>query len=346
MSPIWLLTLYCGAILLVSSAGGLLPLLGRLSHTQLQLYLSFAAGVMLGTGLFHMLPEALDLTSQSATLNGVALGLLALFLVERFFSSHHHEEPFAKGRAPLSWSAAAVGMSLHTLGSGVALASAVVAGQPELAGGLVGVGVFFAIVLHKPADSLTVVTLVLSAGASRRRAHLVNLLFAAIVPAGAILFFAARTAVGHEAPARFTGNALAFSTGMFLSIALSDLLPELHFHHHDRVKLSISLLMGVGLMFAASLLENYNHQHPSAYPPPHTEGINPSARLPARLTRSLTRFHLPAGEVRPHDAQLPVEHKQVGAPADFEASQLLAPAGNTRRREARHPHHLPQRTPR
>lgn len=263
MSNVWLLTLYCGAILLVSSAGGLLPLRRGMTHTRLQLYLSFAAGVTLGTAFFHMLPEAMPLTSESAAFSGVVLGFLALFLIERFFSSHHHEEPLEGAHMPLSWPAAMVGMTLHTLANGIALASAVVAGRSNAAGGILGLGVFFAILLHKPADSLTVVTLMLSSGATRRRAHLVNVVFAAVVPAGVALFFAARTLLGNETPGPFTGNVLAFSTGMFLCIALSDLLPELHFHQHDRIKLSVALLAGVGLMFFVSCIEPHdpsNHE--------------------------------------------------------------------------------------
>ena len=43
-----------------------------------------------------------------------------------------------------------------------------------------------------------------------------------------------------------TSKTLAFSAGTFLCIALSDLLPELQFHAHDRWKLSAALLAGVG----------------------------------------------------------------------------------------------------
>ena len=52
-----------------------------------------------------------------------------------------------------------------------------------------------------------------------------------------------------------TANTLAFSAGTFLCIALSDLLPELQFHEHDRVKLSLALLAGVALMAAAGGIE-------------------------------------------------------------------------------------------
>ena len=41
------------------------------------------------------------------------------------------------------------------------------------------------------------------------------------------------------------GYALAFCAGSFLCIASSDLLPELQFHSHDRLKLSAALLPGL-----------------------------------------------------------------------------------------------------
>ena len=48
----------CLAVVAASLLGGLLPLASVLTHTRLQLYLSFAAGAMLGAAFFHMMPEA------------------------------------------------------------------------------------------------------------------------------------------------------------------------------------------------------------------------------------------------------------------------------------------------
>ena len=42
------LTLYCILILLAAMFGGYLPLVGKISHSRLQFYLSLSAGVMLG----------------------------------------------------------------------------------------------------------------------------------------------------------------------------------------------------------------------------------------------------------------------------------------------------------
>jgi zinc and cadmium transporter len=290
------LTLFCAAIVGVSLLGGLLPLATSLTHTRLQVYLSFAAGVMLGAAFFHMLPEAVA-TGSAAALRWSAGGLLALFFLERFFAFHHHEAPadpaepcpthpheHAPGRrhaaglvheaapggraaeakgASLHWGAAAFGLAAHSLAGGVALASAVAAGTGgRHALSATAWGVFLATALHKPADALTIVSLMLRDGVPRLRAHLVNLGFALMIPLGVALFFVGIRSVSPASAAALTANALAFSAGTFLCIALSDLLPELQFHAHDRWKLSAALLAGFLLMAASAAGE------PGAPPPP------------------------------------------------------------------------------
>jgi zinc and cadmium transporter len=280
------LVLLCLAIIAASVLGGVLPLATVLTHTRLQVYLSFAAGTMLGTAFFHMMPEAVRLGSAE-TLRWAAWGLLALFFLERFFAFHHHQAPedpdepcpphphehahgarhaagVVDAAAPgvagpgtkgtsLHWGAAAFGLGAHSLAGGVALASAVASGGGTL--GAAAWGVFVATVVHKPADALTIVSLMLRAGVPKGRAHLVNLGFALMVPVGVALFFVGVRWLGPQAAVPFTARALAFSAGTFLCIALSDLLPELQFHAHDRLKLSLALLAGFALMAAAGYWE-------------------------------------------------------------------------------------------
>jgi zinc and cadmium transporter len=279
------LAVLCLAVVAASLLGGLLPLASALTHTRLQLYLSFAAGSMLGAAFFHMMPEAIE-KGSAATLNWTAAGLLALFFLERFFAFHHHEAPadplepcpthpheHAHGRghsagvvdasapggpgsatksAALHWGAAAFGLALHTLTGGVALAGAV---RAERGLGPGALGVFVATLVHKPADALTLVSLMLRAGVPRGQAHLVNLGFSLMIPAGAAVFWVGVGLLGGNVADQVTADTLAFSAGTFLCIALSDLLPELQFHEHDRWKLSISLLAGIGLMALAGRFE-------------------------------------------------------------------------------------------
>ncbi len=59
---------------------------------------------------------------------------------------------------------------------------------------------------------------------------------------------------------QLAGAALSISAGTFLFIALSDLLPEVQFHHHDRIPLFLALLAGVLLMGAIAFLEDRVHE--------------------------------------------------------------------------------------
>jgi zinc and cadmium transporter len=108
--------------------------------------------------------------------------------------------------------------------------------------------------VHKPADALTISTLMVRSGSARWMMHLVNLGFGLMIPAGVGLFMLGSAGIGSSAASSLTAGALAFSAGTFLCIALSDLLPELQFHSHDRLKLSMALLAGVVLMGIAAYL--------------------------------------------------------------------------------------------
>jgi zinc and cadmium transporter len=290
MSEALALSGFSTAVVIVSVLGGILPLAVMLNHTRLQVYLSFSAGAMLGAAFFHMMPEAVRVGSPE-TLSWSAVGLLALFFLERFFSFHHHEahdsahsgsgvaarsatgpndppavadtihahhQPDRHSHAPgaLRWGPAAVGLAVHSLVGGIALASAVAA-DFEVGRGVLGagLGVFVATLVHKPADALTITALMLESGTPRRYTHLVNLAFALMIPAGVVLFWVGTRSVLPIASGTWTAAALAFSAGTFLCIALSDLLPELQFHSHDRVPMSIALLAGFGLMAGTALAE-------------------------------------------------------------------------------------------
>ncbi len=126
--------------------------------------------------------------------------------------------------------------------------------------GAAGLGVFLATLVHKPADALTITSLMMRAGAGRREAHLLNLGFALMIPLGVVLFAVGLAGARPITVAAWTSAALAFSAGTFLCIALSDLLPELQFHSHDRLKLSIALLAGIALMAATAAAHRPEHE--------------------------------------------------------------------------------------
>jgi zinc and cadmium transporter len=105
-------------------------------------------------------------------------------------SEHPHDHSLASRSAKnLSWSGAALGLTLHTLIDGIALAASVeVESHDGQAGMLLGFGTFLVVILHKPFDALAIATLMAASGWSKLSRHIVNALFAIAIPAGIVLF--------------------------------------------------------------------------------------------------------------------------------------------------------------
>jgi len=284
------LWVYCALILASSLAGGYLPLVVKLTHTRMQLAISFIAGAMLGVGLMHLLPHAVfELEGHAgghAAIDEAARwllgGFLLMFFIERCFHFHQHEPPALEGAeakhqhepgehcdhdhahghahgAPKSrygWIGAMIGLMLHSTIDGLVLAASVVAEQHgDHSPALAGLGTFLVVFLHKPFDSMTISTLMAAGGWSRTWRMAINCIYPLAIPLGVLLFLG-----GQELfPAVYLGRALALAAGCFLCIATSDLLPELQFHSHDRVKLSIALILGLALSFGVGFLEGDAH---------------------------------------------------------------------------------------
>jgi zinc and cadmium transporter len=257
------LALYTGAILAGALAGGALPLVGRVRKSDL--LLSFSAGVMLGAAFLHMLPEAIESAGVHA-LPWVLGGFMALYVLERFALVHLCSEPGPNATltgeaAPhveghghehvgcevhtMGW-AAFVGMSLHTMVDGFALASASV--TPEL-----GLLVFLAILAHKVPNAFSLSAILMAEGFSRRKALLLNAAFALTLPIGVAIYVLLRDAVHAE---RFTGFALGASAGTFLHLSVSDILPDLHRRGGSKWRISGAVVAGVVLMGVLGLLRH------------------------------------------------------------------------------------------
>ncbi len=283
-----ILLVYCLLVIIASIAGGSLPSWVRLTHGRMQVIISFVAGLMLGVGLWHMLPHSvMELGSLDRAVWWMMIGLLVMFFLIRLFHFHQHDfdpegEPsdhdhhhHDHGPAPaevlrsggsISWIGIALGLSLHTVIDGIAMAAAVYADAGHGESFLLGLGTFLAVVLHKPLDALSITSLMAVGGWSHRARTIVNVSFSLVCPLGALGFMLSVGSFTGSEQHVLVGCALAFSAGVFLCISLTDLLPELQFHSHDRIKLSVSLLLGVALAGAIGLVEGehlHNHSVPA-----------------------------------------------------------------------------------
>jgi zinc and cadmium transporter len=272
MSPTLLLLFYCLAIAGFSLLGGLLPGWIRMTHTRTQVVMSLVSGLMLGVAFYHLLPHSVALLGSSSGIDTAVwwlmLGLIVMLLLLRVFQfhqhdfskeegvqhdhHHHHHDTHDSPVHELSWVGLALGLAVHTLIDGVALGAVMHAGSA--AGGLIGIGVFLAILLHKPLDAMSIVTVMEAGGWSRQARMGANLLFALMCPLGALLFFFGVDVLADSSN-HLIAAALAFSAGAFICIALSDLLPEVHFHSHDRAKLTFAFLLGIVIAYGIGSVE-------------------------------------------------------------------------------------------
>lgn len=91
MVSIALIVIYCVLIIAASLLGGWLPMIVRLTHTRMQLLMSFVGGLMLGVAILHMLPHGIiDGGSVEWGMGALLLGLMTTFLLMRLFHFHEH----------------------------------------------------------------------------------------------------------------------------------------------------------------------------------------------------------------------------------------------------------------
>ncbi len=291
------LVLFLTLIAAASIAGGTSVSLLTIGHRRMQILLSLTGGVMLGVGMLHLLPHAFFQLAHDIdrTAFGVLAGFFLMFLLERAFHGHAHHaaDGIHEGHAHLhpspdlvlegaaatekqpaaacshhhqaaasrwAWLGAFAGLALHSLADGAALAASVQADGEHGAGLLAGFATFFAIVLHKPFDSLMIATLTIASGMRPGRRRLVTLLYAAMVPLGTIVFRVSLGLVPDYAD-QILGMAMAMAAGAFLCIAAADLLPEVEFHSHDRLLLTAALTVGIALAWGMTVLEHASGMH-------------------------------------------------------------------------------------
>lgn len=169
-------------------------------------------------------------------------------------------QPYCHHAHQLSWMGIAIGLSLHTLIDGIALAASVEAAAKFPSRTVFyGLGTFLAIILHKPLDAVSITSLMAGSGWKSRSRFLVNLVFSMMCPIGAALFMLGIRQFSGMQDAVIC-SVLAFSAGVFLCISLSDLLPEMEFHAHNRFRLTVALTAGVLLAYGITFLER-GHLH-------------------------------------------------------------------------------------
>ena len=199
----------------VAALGNVLGALAVTRHaarslTLIEQLVAFGAGFMLAVALVDVIPEAFA-RSGTLAMPFVLAGYLAVHLTQHTVTPHFHFGEETHHVHAVAGTSALVGLLLHTLFDGVAIASGFLV-RPSL-----GVLLFLAILLHKLPEGVTIASLMLAGGRSRRQAVGAAALLGLATVLGVVLTDTLGVLARHG---------LAISGGVTLYVAASNLVPE------------------------------------------------------------------------------------------------------------------------
>lgn len=237
------------AALVSAGLGALLAITIGVSHRHLCALISFAAGTLFATTLFHIVPEASSTVPLFAVLLAVISGYLLFYFISRFLfhvcpacaATHFDEQRAAtfKNIALLLF----IALGFHCVMDGVALS--LDGGLEKRAGG----SIFLAVTVHKFPEGLALCALMTRGGVDKIKSLVATLLIETLTLLGWILGFFSLKGFG-ESPWFYL--MLAHVGGSFIYLALHALLNESK--EHSPRYILFFFFLGVALIGFANLI--------------------------------------------------------------------------------------------
>jgi len=208
---------------------------------------AFAAGALLATGFLDTLKEAVHLGGDDVFI-WVTLAIGGFFLVERLFISlHHHDEedPINAGeklRIPTSF--LLFGDGLHNFIDGASIAASFLSSFP------LGIITSIAVFVHEIPHELGDFGILIHKGWGRGKVLWFNVITGAASLLGAFLAFHLGNQFNNIIPVL-----LAITTGNFIYLSATDLLPEIHHRAKKSLALNHTLFFFMGIFLIIILIK-------------------------------------------------------------------------------------------
>lgn len=238
-------------ILIASIIGSLFALIGgvlllwkekfarRISLTLI----SFAVGSLLGAALLDLLPEALNENTPEEIFPFVILGLIFLFLFEKWLKWYHCHDREVCDLHTFSGTIL-VGDAIHNFIDGIIIAASFGLGVE------VGIATTVAVFLHEIPQEISDFGVLLHAGWKKKKILFYNVLTALATIVGAVIAYFTIAQVSEILP-----FIAAFASGIFLYIAVSDLMPELrHKTRGSDLSHVIAIILGILSIYSIGLI--------------------------------------------------------------------------------------------
>jgi zinc and cadmium transporter len=183
-----------------------------------------------------MIPEALEALGPDS-LRLVVLGIIAFFILERFFYWRHCHEEECKTHTFVYMNL--LGDGVHNFLDGLVIAASFVSGNS------LGITTTLAVIAHEIPQEIGDFGILVYGGLSKKRALVYNLLSALTAILGGIIGYYTSTYA-----AEFPPLLIPFAAGGFIYIAASDLIPEIHKERslNKTILQLVSLLLGIAVI--------------------------------------------------------------------------------------------------
>lgn len=237
MSNLLGILIYSGLAGLASLAGAYLVYFFKdWAKKNLVFFVSFAVGILMANAFFHLLPEAVSLTTLWPY--GAIGAIIIFYLIEQVIIIHACYEEDCEVHSVSH--TGLFGLGFHSLVDGLTI------GVAFQANFNIGLLTSLAIVFHKISEGGCLYTLLLGGHFSQRKSLISSWLVALTTPLGALLaYFFTRQLIGQP-----LGLLLAVAAGTFIYISASDLVPLTHRQHNW--KNGLIMLLGVGFVLLVS----------------------------------------------------------------------------------------------
>ena len=252
-----LVATFVGGLVSVTLAAALsAPFLGLIVRHLV----SLSTGVLLGTALLHVLPEAFESGKPPQGLFLTLLGgLMFFFLLEKaelYRHGHHHEDDdhhhhhgFDKEQAGRGGWSVLVGDSIHNFCDGVLIAASFLA-DPHL-----GFVTSLAIIAHEIPQEVGDYIVLINAGFSRTRALVYNMISGLAAVVGGVLGY-----VLIEPWQAYLPYMMVVAASSFVYVAVADLIPQLQKRLHWRETALQIFWIAAGLTMIAVIVSGI-HDH-------------------------------------------------------------------------------------
>ncbi len=217
---------------------------------------AFAAGAMFGDAFIHLLPDAIEQLGFSLNVSFAVLsGIVVMFIVEKIIHWKHHHTGKESGphihhshvhahseKQPYVW-VNLIGDGVHNFIDGLVIGAAYLISVPA------GIATTLAVVFHEIPQEIGDFGVLIHGGFSSREAMTLNLITAGSAILGAVLVFVVGAWINDLAV-----WLVPFAAGVFIYVAGSDLIPELHKETNWKKSVAQMFAFLVGILVMVVLL--------------------------------------------------------------------------------------------